>query len=326
MQTTRLGNSDLELSSIGFGTWALGGGGWRFSWGPQDDRDSISALRAAVDAGINWIDTAPAYGVQGHAETVVGRAIRDIPRTERPLLATKCGRQWTSDTELVPNLNAEWINREIDQSLQRLGVETIDLYQIHWPDPDEKIEEAWTAIVSNITKGKLRYAGVCNFSVTQLRRLQAIHPVTSLQAPYSMLRRDIETELLPFCREHQLGVLAYSPLQKGLLSGGMTRQRVDDFPADDHRRNDPMFHRPRLDIALEFVEHFRAIAAEQGRSPAELALAWVIRRPEITSAIAGGRSAVQIRESAGAGNWHLDDASVTRIEELLAELTRRLDV
>ena len=318
MRKRQLGTSDLQFSVIGFGTWALGGGGWKFSWGPQDDNDSVSAIHAALESGINWIDTAPAYGVNGYAEALVGRVLKDIPRAERPYIATKCGRQWTADRQLVPNLSADWIRQELEQSLQRLGVETIDLYQIHWPDPDDRIEEAWSVIADQIKQGKIRYAGVCNFTSAQIFRLQSIHPVTSLQPPYSMLRRDIEAELISYCRDNSMGIVVYSPLQKGLLTGAMTAERVRSLPQDDHRRGDPMFQQPRINAIQEMVRKLSDIAQDRGRTVAELALCWALRLPEITSAIVGGRRAEQISETARAGDWELDDATVSRIDDVLA--------
>ncbi|TVR59007.1 MAG: aldo/keto reductase [Spirochaetaceae bacterium] len=323
MKKRKLGSTELEFTTIGFGSWAIGGGGWKAGWGPQDDNDSIAAIREAVSAGINWIDTAAVYGL-GHSEEVVARALRDVPRSERPYVATKCGRNWSSDGSLRGDPSAGRIEQEITDSLKRLDVETIDLYQIHWPDPDEQIEEGWEVIAKHVRAGTIRYAGVCNFSVAQLDRIHAIHPVASLQPPYSMLRREFESELLPYCRTNSIGVVAYSPMQKGLLTGAITKERVANFPESDHRRRDPMFNEPKFSAISAFVEKLGAIAAEYDRTAAQLALAWVLRLPEVTSAIAGARRAGQITETAQAGDWTVPDDALQRIEPLLEQLAKDL--
>lgn len=291
----------------------MGGGNWKFSWGPQDDADSIRAIHRAIELGVNWIDTAAVYGL-GHSEEVVGRALKGLK--PRPLVATKCGRCWDERGEPFSRLKRESIHAEAEASLRRLGVDAIDLYQIHWPAPEEDLEEAWAAMAELVRAGKVRYAGVSNFSVAQLKRIQPIHPVASLQPPYSLLRRDVETELLPYCAQQQIGVIVYSPMQKGLLTGQLTRERVQQFPADDHRRNDPMFCEPQLSANLKFVEGLRAIAARHGRSVAELAIAWVLRRPEVTAAIVGARTPAQIEQTAPAGDWQLGADDLAQIEQL----------
>jgi aryl-alcohol dehydrogenase-like predicted oxidoreductase len=313
MKTRKLGWTDLELTTIGLGTWAMGGGGWAFAWGPQDDRASIQAIHRALDLGIDWIDTAPAYGL-GHAEEIVGQAVAGLAR--RPLIATKCGRSWNNRGQLIPALKREVILAEVEASLRRLKLEAIDLFQMHWPEPDEDIEEAWTAIAECVKAGKIRYAGVSNFSVAQLKRLQAIHPVASLQPPYSLLTPAAEQELLPYCADQCIGVVAYSPMQKGLLTGKVSRDRISQLPADDHRRRDPQFQEPLLSANLQLVEDLQSVAHKHGRTVAQLAIAWVLRRPEVTSAIVGARHPGQVEEIAGAGDWVLPERELALIQDL----------
>jgi aryl-alcohol dehydrogenase-like predicted oxidoreductase len=317
MQKRRLGHTDLELTTVGFGTWALGGTGWKFAWGPQDDSDSIAAIHKAIDLGINWIDTAAVYGF-GHSEEVVGKAVKG--RRASVILATKCGRVRQADSQEIGNcLKADGIRAEIEASLRRLGTDCIDLYQIHWPNPDPDIEEAWTEIARAVKAGKIRHAGVSNFSRQQMERAQKIHPVASLQPPYSMLRRDVEEELLPWCAANGIGVVAYSPMQNGLLAGLFTRERVAALPPDDWRRHSPHFTEPALSHNLRLVEGLRAIAARGKRSVGELAIAWVLRRPEVTSAIVGSRRPEQVADTAAAATMPLSPEESSGIEKLLAE-------
>jgi aryl-alcohol dehydrogenase-like predicted oxidoreductase len=317
MQTRKLGFTDLRLTTIGLGTWAIGGP-WQFGWGPQDDQVSAATIRRALELGINWLDTAPAYGL-GHSEEVIGETLRGLP--EVPIIATKCGRAWHEDGRLYGNLKREGIRAEVETSLRRLRVEAIDLYQIHWPDPDHDLEEGWGAIADMVKEGKLRYAGVCNFSVEQLKSIQPIHPVASSQPPYSMLARGAEAEHLAYCAAHDIGVIPYSPMQKGLLTGKVTREWVEDLEESDHRRRDPNFQEPRLSANLEIVDGLRAIAEKQGITVAQLAIAWVLRRPEVTAAIVGARRPTQIEETAPAGEWDLADEDLAAIEALLAKRT-----
>jgi aryl-alcohol dehydrogenase-like predicted oxidoreductase len=314
MLTRKLGWTDLNLTTIGLGTWAMGGGGWKFGWGAQDDRESIATILHALEKGINWIDTAHVYGF-GHSEEVVGKALKEMH--EKPIIATKCGRIWDSDGNIKPNLKKERIISEIESSLKRLQIEVIDLYQMHWPQPDEDIEEAWTTIADEIKKGKIRYAGVSNFRVDQLKRIQPIHPVASLQPPYSMLKRNAEKDLLDFCGENNIGVVVYSPLQKGLLTGKFSKERAQSLALDDHRRNDPMFREPELSANLKVVEKLRSIAEKNGKTVAELAIAWCLRRPEITSAIVGARRPAQIEENVTAGDWVLSFEDLAAIDGIL---------
>jgi aryl-alcohol dehydrogenase-like predicted oxidoreductase len=316
VRTRTLGWTGVELTTIGLGTWAMGGSGWQFSWGPQDDTQSIGAIHRALELGINWIDTAPAYGL-GHSEQVVGRAIREM--TRRPFVATKCSRVWDERGALGSCLKTESIRREAEDSLRRLQVDVIDLYQIHWAMPDEDIEEGWTAVADLIRQGKVRYGGVSNFSVAQLERIAKIHPIASIQPPYSMLVRGIEKDLLPYCAANRIGVVCYSPMYKGLLTGRFTRERLQHLAEDDHRRRDPRFQEPQISANLKLVADLSPWAQQERRTLSELAIAWVLRRPEVTSAIVGARSAQQVDEFAAAGDWSLPAGLQTRIEELLVQ-------
>lgn len=314
MRTKKLGYTDLNLTAVGLGTWAIGGGGWQYGWGPQDDRESIAAIHRALELGINWIDTAPVYGL-GRSEEIVGKAIKELK--ERPIIATKCGRVWDEKGNISGCLKKESIRSEVEASLKRLDIDVIDLYQIHWPDPDEEIEEGWQTIADLIKEGKIRYAGVSNFSVEQLKRIEPIHPVASLQPPYSMLERGVEKELLSWCAENNIGVIVYSPMQKGLLTGKFTRERIQNLPLDDHRRKDPLFQEPKLSMNLELVEALRPIARRNGRTVAQLAIAWVLRRAEVTAAIVGARRPSQIEETAPAGDWILSQEDIAAIDRVL---------
>jgi aryl-alcohol dehydrogenase-like predicted oxidoreductase len=315
LRTRKLGYSDLHITTVGLGTWAIGGGGWAFGWGPQDDADSIAAIHRALDLGINWIDTAAVYGM-GHSEEVVGLAIAG--RRDEVIIATKCSRVWDpGQTMPYGRLKAESVRREAEASLRRLNIEAIDLYQIHWPNPDEDSEEGWGAIADLIREGKVRYGGVCNFNVAQLKRVQAIHPVASLQPPYSMLVRGVENELLPYCAANNIGVVAYSPMQAGLLTGTFTRERAAQLPDDDWRKRNPHFQEPQLSANLELVEGLRPIAGRNGRTVAQLAIAWVLRRPEVTAAIIGARRPSQIEETVAAADWGLSAEDIAEIDTLL---------
>ena len=316
MRTRTLGWTGVELTTIGLGTWAMGGSGWQFSWGPQDDAQSTGAIQRAVECGINWIDTAPAYGL-GHSEEIVGRALRGM--AQRPFIATKCSRVWDERGTLGSSLRAESIQREAESSLRRLQVDVIDLYQIHWAMPEEDLEEGWTAVAELIGQGKVRYGGVSNFSVAQLERIRKIHPIASVQPPYSMLVRGIEKDLLDYCAAHQIGVICYSPMYKGLLSGRFNRERLHLLADDDHRRRDPRFQEPQISAHLKLAEGLRRIAEGEGKTLAELAIAWVLRRPEVTAAIVGARSAAQVDEFAAAGDWPFPTELESRIEGLLAQ-------
>ena len=318
MEKRRLGATDLELTCIGFGAWAIGGGGWAYGWGPQDDRESIAAIRRALDLGVNWIDTAAVYGL-GHSEEVVARALAGTPKASRPFVFTKCGLVWDEKRRITHCLEADSIRREIEGSLRRLEVEVIDLYQIHWPAlpasaPAPDLEEAWTALADLRRCGKVRHIGVSNFDVPQLERIAPIAPVASLQPPYSLVTRGIEAEVLPYCRARDIGVIVYSPMQSGLLSGSMTRERVAALAADDWRRNSPEFQEPRLSRNLALVEHLRAIGVRHGRSPGEVAIAWTLRNAAVTGAIVGARNAAQADGVMKAAEFSLSDADAIEIE------------
>ncbi len=315
MQTRQLGFTDLHLTTVGLGTWAIGGP-WQWGWGPQDDADSVSAIQQALDLGINWIDTAPAYGL-GHSEEVVGQAIQG--RKDGLIIATKCGRVWDdpSSGQIHGSLQAWSIRQEVEESLRRLDIDVIDLFQIHWPQPDEDIEQAWEEIARLVEVGKIRYAGASNFSVDQLKRVQSIHPVASLQPPFSMIRRDIEHELLPYCAEQNIGVIAYSPMQTGLLTGAFNQERLASLPAEDMRHHQADFQEPAFTAILDLVDQLRPIAEGNGRSLAELAIAWVLSRPGVTAAIVGARRPEQIVQTAPAADWQLTPAELVQIEDLL---------
>lgn len=317
MHKRKLGSTDLALTTVGLGTWAIGGP-WDFGWGPQDDDQSIATIRRALDLGINWIDTAPAYGL-GHSEEVVGRAIKG--RRDAIILATKCGRVWDdpSSRSVWGSLKPASVRKEAEASLRRLQVDVIDLYQIHWPDPEEDVELAWEEIARMIDEGKIRHAGVSNFTVDQIKRVQSIHPVASLQPPYSMVERGVERNLLDYCLEQEIGVIVYSPMQAGLLTGKFSRRLRDDLPADDWRRASRHFREPQFSATVQLVERLRPIAENAGRSLPELAIAWVLRRPAVTAAIVGARRPDQIEETANAGDWELTSAEIDSIEELLAQ-------
>ena len=313
MRRRKLGSTDLDMTVIGLGTWAIGGP-WQFGWGPQDDTDSIRTILAAIDAGINWIDTAPIYGC-GHSEHIVGLALREM--SKKPLIATKCGLLWNQKREKVNCLDRDSIIRECEDSLKRLGVEVIDLYQMHWPVPDEQLEEGWEAMAKLVQQGKVRYIGVSNFTVGQLRRVAAIHPPASLQPPYSMLRRDIEADLIPYCGRRNIGIVAYSPMQKGLLTAKFSKEHMKTLAPDDHRRNDPNFLGEKFEKNLTIVDTLKAIAARNGKTVAQLAIAWVLRNKEVTAAIVGARKQSQIEETVQAGDWVLEKRDIDDIEKIL---------
>src|ERR1700680_4655540 len=314
MQTKRLGNSDLEITPLGIGAWAMGGSGWAFSWGPQDDQESIDAIHAALDRGINWIDTAAVYGL-GHSEEVVARALEG--RSSKPYVFTKCERVWNERGEIAKSLKESSIRQEAEASLRRLKVDVIDLYQIHWPEPDEDIEEGWTAMAKLKREGKVRYIGVSNFNADQMKRAQAIAPITSLQPPYSLISPEIEESIVPCAQANNIGVIVYSPMKSGLLSGAMTRERVAALPAADWRRRTPHFKEPRLTRNLELAELLRAIGQRHGRTPGEVAIAWTLRHPAVTAAIVGMRSAKQVEGVIGAAEFRLSAEEVREIDDFL---------
>jgi len=311
-----LGNSDLQLTSIGFGAWAIGGGNWEFAWGPQDDRESIAAIHRALDLGVNWIDTAAIYGL-GHSEEVVAAALKSA--SHKPYVFTKCSMRWHADRSIYRSLRAASLAEELEGSLRRLGRDTIDLYQIHWPDPEAEIEEAWETLARFREQGKVRWIGVSNFNVAQMKRALKIAPITSLQPPYSMLRPAIEKEVLPFVKDNGIGVINYSPMVSGLLTGKMTAERVAAFPADDWRRRAVEFNEPRLSRNLRLVELLREIGSGHGVVPGVVAVAWTLYNPAITAAIVGGRSPQQVEGLAAALDFRLSGEEYDRINRFLAD-------
>jgi aryl-alcohol dehydrogenase-like predicted oxidoreductase len=319
MQTRSLGNSDLNISSVGFGAWAVGGSGWQFAWGSQNDNDSIAAIHRALELGVNWIDTAAVYGL-GHSEEVVARALKSW-QGRRPYIFTKCGVRWDAQGNVQKVLTRDSIRREVEDSLRRLAVDVIDLYQIHWPpDPDSAaLEEGWSTLADLKRQGKVRWIGVSNFNVKQLKRAKAIAPVTSLQPPYSLLHREVEEDILPYCLREGIGVIVYSPMASGLLTGAMTRERIAKLPNDDWRKGHPDFLEPNLSRNLELVERLREIAKRHNRSIGEVTIAWTLHNPAVTGAIVGARNARQADGVMRAGDLRLNDKEISEIEEFLAE-------
>lgn len=317
METIQLGNSDLQISPLGFGAWAIGGGGWAFGWGPQDDRESIAAIHEALDIGINWIDTAPVYGL-GHSETVVAEALKGMQN--RPYVFTKCGRVWNEQREIGKCLKTTSIRQECEASLKRLQVDVIDLYQVHWPEPDEDVEEGWAEVAKLQAEGKIRWIGVSNFNVSQLKRAQAIAPITSLQPPYSLVRREIEPEVLPYCKTQNIGVIAYSPMASGLLTGSWSHERLALLPADDWRREkNKQFQEPLFSRNLALVDLLREMGRPHDKTPGEVAIAWALAHPAVTAAIVGARKPGQLPELLGAATWRLSVAELSRIDQFLMD-------
>ncbi len=311
-ETRQLGNSDLYLTPIGYGAWAIGGGNWEFAWGAQDDNESIQTIERAIESGINWIDTAAVYGL-GHSEEVVAQALKRVSR--KPYIFTKCSMRWDADRKIYRSLKAASLQEELDNSLRRLQVETIDLYQIHWPNPEGEIQEGWETLAKFKKQGKVRYIGVSNFNVEQMKRVQKIAPITSLQPPYSLLNRNIEAEILPFCQKNNIGVINYSPMVSGLLTGKMTRERIASLPADDWRKRSPNFNEPKLSRNLKLVELLREIGKEHNVEPGVIAIAWTLRHPAITAAIVGTRRPDQIDGILPAAAFRLRDDEIARIED-----------
>jgi len=319
MQTKQLGNSDLHITPVGYGAWAIGGSGWQFAWGAQNDNDSIAAIHRALDLGVNWIDTAAVYGL-GHSEEVVARAVKGWSGA-KPYIFTKCGLRWDNKGNAQKVLAADSIRYEVEESLRRLQVEVIDLYQIHWPpDPDSpQLEEGWSTLADLKREGKVRWIGVSNFEVQQLRRAKAIAPITSLQPPYSLIHREVEEDILPYCLHAGIGVIVYSPMASGLLTGTMTRERAAKLPKDDWRNGHPDFTEPNLSRNLALVERLQEIARRHGRSPGEVAVAWTLRNPAVTGAIVGARHARQADGVMRAGELRLSDKEVNEIEDFFEE-------
>jgi aryl-alcohol dehydrogenase-like predicted oxidoreductase len=320
MNTRKLGNSDLHITTVGFGAWAIGGGGWEYSWGPQDDAESITAIHKALELGANWIDTAAVYGL-GHSEEIVSRAASGW-RGRRPYIFTKCVLRWDAAGKISPSHSAASIRKECEGSLRRLHVDVIDLYQIHWPPADNGpgLEEAWQTLAALQKEGKVRSIGVSNFDAAQLRRAEKIAPVTSLQPPYSILRRKIEEETLPYCENQGIGVIVYSPMFSGMLTGKMTRERAAALPVDDHRKRNPEFQEPKLSKNLELVEKLKEVGARHDRTAGEVAIAWTLRNPVVTGAIVGARSAQQAEQVFRAGDFRLNDEEIGQIESVAGNI------
>lgn len=310
METRKLGNTDMMITRIGFGAWAVGGGDWAFAWGPQDDNESVAAMHRAIDLGVNWIDTAAVYGL-GHSEEVVAKALKGM--TKKPYIFTKCGLVWDEKQNVGQVTRAGSIRTECEASLRRLNVDVIDLYQVHWP-VDEDVEEAWETLAKLKEEGKVRHIGVSNHSVAQMKRCQAIAPVSSLQPPYSLISRDYEKEALPFCLEQGIGVIVYSPMGAGMLTGTMTRERIAAFPSDDWRRRSPYFNEPALTKNLELAEILKGIAKRHGCSAGEVAIAWTLLNPAVTGAIVGGRSASQVDGIIRGAEVHLTSEDLAEID------------
>ncbi len=302
--TRSLGNSDLQLSPIGFGAWAIGGSNWEYAWGAQDDGESVAAIQRALDLGINWIDTAAIYGL-GHSEEIVAKALKG--RSTKPFIFTKCSMRWETDRRIYRSLKADSLQEELENSLRRLNVEVIDLYQIHWPDPEAEIEKGWEALARFQQQGKARYIGVSNFNVNQMKRALKIAPITSLQPPYSMLNRSVEGEILPFCQRNGIGVINYSPMASGLLTGKMTAERIQKLPLDDWRRKAPQFNEPKLSRNLKLVELLRQIGNSHGIEPGVVAVAWSLHHPAITAAIVGARRPDQVEGTLKAATFRLTE-------------------
>jgi aryl-alcohol dehydrogenase-like predicted oxidoreductase len=315
LSTRQLGNSDLHLTRVGFGAWAIGGGNWEFAWGAQDDQESVKTIERALDLGINWIDTAAIYGL-GHSEEIVAQALKHA--SKKPYVFTKCSMRWMPDRKIYRSLKAGSLQEEIEASLARLRVDTIDLYQIHWPDPVDEIEEGWEMLAKFQQQGKVRYIGVSNFNVEQIKRVQKIAPVTSLQPPYSLLNRDVEAEILPYCLEQNIGVINYSPMSSGLLTGKMTAERIETMPDDDWRKRSANFKEPKLSRNLKLVELLREIADKHGVEPGVVATAWTLANPAVTAAIVGARRPDQVNGTIAAAGFVLEREEVKKIGEFLS--------
>lgn len=323
MRFNKLGNTDIQLSVIGLGTYAIGGGEDKFSWGPQDDKESIATIRRAVDLGINWIDTAPIYGL-GHGEEIVGKALEGI--RDKVIISTKCGL-WLNETkdDFVFNLKKESIRSEIEASLKRLQTDVIDLYQLHRPFPEEQLAEGWRTLEDLVKEGKIRYAGVSTFTLEQLKRVQSIYPIDFLQPYYNMLMPDIEDGILDYCAGNNIGVIVYSTMATGLLTGKFTKERIKTLPKNDLRHLLDHFKEPFLSANLQLVETLRVMAQRNNRTVAQLAIAWVLRRPEVTSAIVGARRPSQIEETSPAGDWVLSEEDKKELDDILKDHHARLE-
>jgi aryl-alcohol dehydrogenase-like predicted oxidoreductase len=313
-QTRQLGNSDLMLTPIGFGAWAIGGGNWDFGWGPQDDHESVEAIQRALEGGLNWIDTAAIYGL-GHSEEIVAQTLAHS--TKKPYVFTKCSMRWDENRRIYRSLKKDSVREEVENSLRRMKLDVIDLYQVHWPDPEAEIEEGWEAMARIKEEGKVRYIGVSNFNAKQMEQALKIAPITSLQPPYSLVDRRVEDEILPFCKAHNIGVINYSPMASGLLSGKMTAERIAAMPEDDWRRRAPQFQEPKLSRNLKLVELLREIGNVHKVQPGVVAIAWTLRNPAVTAAIVGARRAGQVDGILPAARLRLSDEEAARIDAFM---------
>ncbi len=314
LETVQLGKTDLEITRVGFGAWAIGGGGWEFGWGPQDDEQSLAAIHHALERGVNWIDTAAGYGF-GRSEQVVGRALSELPREEHPYVFTKCSLLEGPERRVLHNLKRDSVLREAEASLGRLGVDAIDLYQIHWPNPAEDIEEGWAALAELKERGLVRHIGVSNFDVEQIERLQGIAPVETLQPQYSLIERGPERDLFPYVERARIGVIVYSPMGSGLLAGKMTRERIERLPDDDWRGRDERFREPELSRNLELVGRLEAVARRHNATPGAVAVAWTLRNPAVDGAIVGFRSVEQVDPILAAATLELSADDVGQLEK-----------
>jgi aryl-alcohol dehydrogenase-like predicted oxidoreductase len=315
MQTRPFGKTGMQITPIGLGAWAIGGGQWEFGWGPQNDQESIDTIKRALDLGINWIDTAAVYGL-GHSEEIVGKAIKG---RERPYIFTKCSMRWDSNREIRRSLKASSIREEVEESLHRLDIDVIDLYQIHWPMPEAELEEGWSTLVDLKREGKVRHIGMCNANIEQLQRLAKIAPVETLQPPYSLIHPDVERDILPYCRELNIGVIAYSPMASGLLTGSMSYERIQNLPEDDWRRRDLEFQEPRLSRNLALAKLLGDIGYLHSVSAGVVAIAWVLKNPAVSGAIVGSRRPAQIEEMIMGAEFRLKDSELAEIEKFLAD-------
>ncbi|MEV6905236.1 aldo/keto reductase [Amycolatopsis sp. NPDC051372] len=311
LATSPLGGTGMDITRVGFGAWAIGGGGWEFGWGPQQDDESVAAIHRALELGVNWIDTAAAYGF-GHSERIVGQALRGVDH--RPYVFTKSSLLDDGTGRVRHSLERDSILREAEASLERLGVDAIDLYQVHWPIPDEDIEQGWAAMAELKDKGLVRHIGVSNFSLEQLRRVQQIAPVETIQPQYSLIEREVEVQVLPFAEGAGMGVLVYSPMGSGLLTGAITRERIAAMPGDDWRKTDPRFTEPRLSWHLALAARLRAVAERHGVTPGAVAVAWTLRHPAVSGAITGFRRASQVDPILAAADLELTVQDLTEIQ------------
>ena len=317
MRTRQFGKTDMQITPPGLGTWAIGGGNWEFAWGPQDDKESIAVIHRALELGINWVDTAAVYGL-GHSEEIVGQALKEYSG-ERPYVFTKCSRVWNERGEISSSLKADSIRREAENSLRRLQIDVIDLYQMHWPNPEPDLEEGWSTMAQLKKEGKVRYIGVSNFNVEQMQRVERIAPIDTLQPPYSLIHRDIEKDVLRYCEQQNIGVIVYSPMMSGLLSGAMNAERVQNMPEDDWRKRNPEFQEPRLSRNLELANLLSEIGYPHNIPPGAVAIAWTLHNPSVTGAIVGGRRPQQIEDLIPAAEFRLSERELAQIDKFLQE-------